>query len=394
MIKAAIIFGASPGVGGLGAQVANAIEVVAAEGVELHALGPAPQPGRFDELTRGRIIWKSAPAIVAPWRVKYSRLRWRAGDLVFRTSRGIGEWAHGEIERIRPDRIYAFTQVGLESLEWASRSGVDSILESPNGHIANFAEVYRRESSDFCGRTYRGHPNQMMVERVEREYSLASRIRLSSDWSRRTFAREPALAGKIAVFDQPIDLQRFRPSTEQPEFSGPLRVCFVGMLDLRKGFVYLLRAIRKVGAERIKLRIVGATGDADSRMLFMRESAGLDVSASTGDPIDAMRNSELLVLPTLEDGSPFAVAEAMACGLPVIVTDQCGGAEWVREGESGWIVPARDSDALARALERAIRVRAHLREMGASARRDTERRAGPECVFALRRWIYSRAAGV
>ena len=93
------------------------------------------------------------------------------------------------------------------------------------------------------------------------------------------------------------------------------------------------------------------------------------------------------MLPTLEDGSPFAVAEAMACGLPVIVTDCCGSAEWVRPGETGWVVPGRNVEALARALEEAIGLRGRLRTMGLAARRDTECRAGLHCLEPLREWL-------
>jgi glycosyltransferase involved in cell wall biosynthesis len=82
------------------------------------------------------------------------------------------------------------------------------------------------------------------------------------------------------------------------------------------------------------------------------------------------------VLPTLHDGFGFVVAEAMASGLPVITTDQCGAAEWIRPGETGWIVPAGHTDALASAIDAAAQTRARLRDTGMAARRDIEALAG------------------
>jgi glycosyltransferase involved in cell wall biosynthesis len=149
-----------------------------------------------------------------------------------------------------------------------------------------------------------------------------------------------------------------------------------------------------LGADGIDLEIVGATGDSSSRKLFQRESAGLNLRCAPGDPIAAYQRAELLVMPTLEDGSPFAVAEAMASGLPVIVTDCCGAAEWVRPGESGWVVHGGDAGALAGAIEDATRRRNDLRAMGQRAREDTERRAGLHCLAPLREWIFGEGVHV
>jgi len=166
-----------------------------------------------------------------------------------------------------------------------------------------------------------------------------------------------------------------------------LRLCLVGSLDLRKGFVYLLRAMRLIGPKYVSLEIVGATGTRCCANLFKEESRGLQTTVSVGNPIPAYRRAELFVLPTLEDGSPFAVAEAMACGLPAVVTTSCGSSEWVRAGESGWLVPPREPEAIANVLEIALAHRHILESMGQQARRDTEARAGAVCFPALAEWV-------
>ncbi|NDA92900.1 MAG: glycosyltransferase, partial [Betaproteobacteria bacterium] len=58
-----------------------------------------------------------------------------------------------------------------------------------------------------------------------------------------------------------------------------------------------------------------------------------------------MHWGELFVLPTLEDGSPFVVLEAMAAGVPVVVTTECGSHDMIRTGENGWVVPPADETA-------------------------------------------------
>jgi len=385
--RVALVYGAPAGVGGLGTQVANSIEAAAIDGVELHAIGPGhserwPLPGATP-----KVYWHEAPRGVSRFRTRYTPLRWRQGQVVFENSRAIGSWAAEQIARIKPGLIYLFTQVGLESLKWAQRASIPTILETPNGHIRNFRRVYDEESARWCSAPFHGHPTLAMVERVENEYLLAGRIRVSSEWSKRSMLSHGVTGQEIGMFEQPINLDRFTPNANPPHSEGRLRICYVGSLDLRKGFVYLLRAAKMLG-DSIDLEIVGATGDSSSRKLFERESVGLNLRCAPGDPILAYQRAELFVFPTLEDGSPFAVAEAMASGLPCIVTDCCGAAEWVRPGESGWVVPGRDVEALAKALEDAMHRRKDLRSMGQSAREDTERRASLHCLEPLRKWIF------
>lgn len=385
----AVVYGLKAGLGGLGVQSANALAGLATGNAPVHAFGPGrvrewPLPGEVPAVN-----WHESPVFVPPWAARYTWLRWRTGRLQFQHNRRLGSWAAVQVERLQPEHCYVFTQVGLETLKWARRAGIPTVLESPNGHIRDFRAVYETESLRWCGMRYWGHPSLAMLERVEEEYHLADRIRVSSEWAKASIAARGVPANKIYVFQQPLNLLRFYPRANNVASDGPLRVCYVGSLDLRKGFPYLLRAIRLMGADRVSLEIMGATGDRCCRRLFARERVGLRFKCHPGDPIPAYHAAEIFVLPTLEDGSPFAAAEAMACGLPVIVTENCGAAEWVRPGHTGWIVPAKNAEALAGALEDALRRRKDLAIMGQLARTDVERRAGPSCYMALCDWFYN-----
>jgi glycosyltransferase involved in cell wall biosynthesis len=274
-------------------------------------------------------------------------------------------------------------------LKWARSAGIPSVLDNPNGHIRAFRKICEGESLRWCGSGYQGHPNTAMVERVEEEYHLADRIRVSSEWAKASMVAGGVPAEKIHVLAQPLNLLRFRPGATMLSPDGPLRICYVGSLDLRKGFIYLLRAMKIFGPDRVSLEVVGATGDRCCRRLLEREKIGLNFSCAPGDPLPAYHRAELFVLPSLEDGFGLVVAEAMACGLPVIVTDQCGAAELVRPGETGWIVQAGKTEALASALEDAYKRRKDLASMGRVARIDIERSAGAECLALLNEWFFN-----
>jgi glycosyltransferase involved in cell wall biosynthesis len=392
-LRIAVVFSVPAGAGGLGQHTASALHALSA-GNDVHAFGPVPVepwplPGGVPP-----VQWHPPPSenAISRWKNNSIWNRWRSGSLQLARDRALGKWAADEVRRLSPDLCYVFTQVGLETLRWAEKARIPALLESPNGHLRNFWHVYKSETERWGGAAFHGHPTAAMVERVEEEYALAYRMRVSSQWSRLSMMRYGVDGTKTSVLQQPVNLSRFSPERNSGPHQGPLRVCFVGSLDLRKGFVYLLQAIRRVGPDRISLEIVGATGDRLCKKLFARERKGLNVHCAPGDPIPALQRAELFVLPTLEDGSPFAVAEAMASGLPVTVTDSCGAAEWVRHRQSGWIVAHRSVDALAEALDDALAGRDELQAMGLLARADTEKRASLECLQPFSEWV--EAVGV
>lgn len=387
-LSVALVHGVRVGEGGLGLQAATALCGLADSKHTIHAYGPGLAPTWPFEQPPPHAVWhRRAFKPLVP--SEYTPYRWLKGRLQYKADRAIGSWAAREIARQQPRCCYLFTQVALETLRWARASGVPTVLDNPNGHIAGFRQVYCEEARRWYRSGYLGHPTPAMVARVEEEYRLANGVRVSSEWAKKSLVKWGVSESKIVVIRQIVNLNRFRPSPDFPPPDGPLRLCYVGSLDFRKGFLYLLKALQSFPPGRIRLTIVGASGTRSCKKLYQRESAELDLSLVPGDPLHALQSSELSILPTLEDGFGFAIGEAMACGLPVIVTDQCGGAELVQHGISGWVVPSRDASAIAEVLQLALDKRKNLREMGRAARSSAERFLASSNSCSLHDWLYS-----
>lgn len=384
-MRIACIFSSAPGVGGLGVQIDNVLVSLAGiPGARVQALGPLPAPSARSS-SADAICWLPPPRSWTDLARSVPLLRRRTGMLTVAYASSLGRWASAQLRRDPPEICYAFTQVALESFEWCARRNVPAILESPNGHIDHFRQVYVAEQAAWCGGRYLGHPTEVMCRRVKGEYELARHIRASSRWTANSLAAGAIPRHRIVHLEQPVDLVRYQPHTKKRATGGPLHVCFVGSLDLRKGFVYLLDAVSGLDPAAFRVEIVGASGDRCSRRLLEQRMPS-NARVAPGDPAPAYCRAEVFVLPTLEDGSPFAAAEAMAAGLPVIVTSECGAAEWVRP-ETGWVIPPRDTQALRRALVDALDRRESLPEMGRLARADTQARAGEHAYRALADWV-------
>lgn len=147
----------------------------------------------------------------------------------------------------------------------------------------------------------------------------------------------------------------------------PRRLVCVGRLSPEKGHLILLKAAQQLAAQGIDFQLILA-GDGEMRPQLERQITQYNLSEKikiTGWISGARVREEILasralVLPSLGEGLPVVLMEAMALHRPVIATFISGIPELVRVGEDGWLVPASDADALARALRVCLEAPADL----------------------------------
>ena len=73
------------------------------------------------------VQWHQAAPSLAPWKTRYSWLRWYNWRLQFQNDRSMRRWAADQIRLFKPDLCYVFTQVGLETLQWAQDAGAPTV---------------------------------------------------------------------------------------------------------------------------------------------------------------------------------------------------------------------------------------------------------------------------
>lgn len=128
-----------------------------------------------------------------------------------------------------------------------------------------------------------------------------------------------------------------------------------GELTPVKGHEYLLRALQQLAKEGSNAVVVLA-GDGPLRADLEAFARSLDISARVRflgfrtDVPALLSAADIFVMPSLSEGLPLALLEAMSVGVPVVATAVGGVPEVIRTGVTGWLAPASDADALARAL--------------------------------------------
>ncbi len=259
--------------------------------------------------------------------------------------------------------------VGVETccahaLRVARSNGMATIVDWP-GISTVFLNLRAVEAAqEFSLTTAISADTPEMQARKEEEMELADLIITCSDFHARTLRDQGFPSEKLRVIPLWVDASFWCSQGERrvPE-SGSLRVLYAGKINIRKGVPYLVQAASACG-RAIELTIVGNMDD-ELRTFFKDYERNVKlVPACTKDELrNHFHANDLLVLPSLGDSFGFIALEAMACGLPVIVSENCG----VPVPDSSWRVPAMDADSIACRLTLYAENRDLIREHGAIA---------------------------
>jgi glycosyltransferase involved in cell wall biosynthesis len=309
-------------------------------------------------------------------RLPFTSLAWRrriSHKLVFAAERAVARMAGSLATDI--DIVVCSYGTAQYAFEAVHRRGGRAVLNYPIAHNRYQAALYREEARlapEFAAALPRLEDlPQEYSRRLDVECELADFILLGSSFARDSFIRVGYDARKLVVISYGVDTQRFYPRTELRR-EGVFRVLFVGQIGQRKGVSYLLQAYKQFRKPDTELHLVGGY------------VSGREVYASYADLYQHTENvpqqelpalyhrADVLVLPTLIEGMPLVVLEAMACGIPVVVTPN-GPGDLVRDGVEGFVVPIRDPEAIALRLEQLYQDPKLREQMGREARQQALR---------------------
>jgi glycosyltransferase involved in cell wall biosynthesis len=222
-------------------------------------------------------------------------------------------------------------------------------------------EEYARWGQDFQG------TDEVFIAREQREYVEADCMVASSTFARRSYVEMGVPAARVKTIPQCVRLGRFR-KVADPD-PDTFSVLFVGQISLRKGIPYLLEAFRRFRHPHKRLILLGSIRPELRPFFRDRRQEHVTVLGrlSREELERLLSRSDVLVLPSIEDGFGMVLAEALACGCPCISSDHTGGPDLYEHGKEGFIVPIRDAGAIALHLEQLAQDR-HLRQrMGEAA---------------------------
>ncbi len=262
--------------------------------------------------------------------------------------------------------VYTFNSAGLELLEHARARGLRTVMEQTIAPMRIERELLLAENEKFPGWQNPVSEDALLAEfmdREEAEWAQADLILCGSGFVRDGVAQCGGPAARCAVVPYGVDATFEIPN--RPAHDGPLRVLTAGEVGLRKGSPYVLAAAKLLG-DRARFRMVGSISLRPPILEQFTGHLELTGPVPRSEILAHYEWADVFLLPSLCEGSATATYEALACGLPVIVTPNTGSI--VRDGQDGFVVPIRDPEAIAAKLDLLARDRGLLQGMSRHAR--------------------------
>jgi glycosyltransferase involved in cell wall biosynthesis len=271
----------------------------------------------------------------------------------FRLLPWFDHWVLGQLQP--GDHIISSYGYANKSFRFVRRHGGKTFLDAGNSHMENFWEILSEEHRRWncplppVARHWYERSRAMLQDSVD--YVLSPSSYVTNSFLARGFA-----PGQIIPNIYPVNLSLFQSSDQPRPATRPLTIINTGHLSLRKGTPYLLEAFRLVHSRHPSARLLLTNYIRDDVAPVLSRYRDLPIEWSPGlahaQLAERLRSADVFVLPSLEEGLVRTALEAMACGLPVVLTPNTGASDFVTPGVNGEIVPIRDPEATADAILR------------------------------------------
>lgn len=203
------------------------------------------------------------------------------------------------------------------------------------------------------------------IERKNREVELADRIFVASSFTQRSLLDIGVPAAKISIIPYGAPIEYFQPHPKQDRI---FRAMFAGQVGTRKGVHYLLQAWQELSFPDSELLLVGVNQLPADWLHKYSDRVRMTGSVPHSTLSAYYSSANVFVFPSLVEGFGLVLLEAMACGIPIITTQNTAGPDIITDGLEGFIVPIRDIGALKAKLEWCYTHPQELAEMGRAAR--------------------------
>lgn len=273
------------------------------------------------------------------------------------------------IEKIDLSMVIGYETSSSMTFRKAKSLGLITILDLAQVHY-RFIDDIRRKYPEF-DRTFDGDVSSKVNRLKEEELNHADYIIAFSNLVKESLISHGISESKIYLANLGFDPSKFK-QKEYYRKDGVLKILYVGAIKKAKGIRLLLEAYRQLNIKDIELILIGGMSDGRD-VLSKYEGIYKHIHYLDHDQlVSYYQDADVFIFPSYLDSWGMVVIEAMACGTPVIVSENTGAKEAVIDGVNGFIIPVEDIGALKEKILFFYNNRDKIEFFGKNARKQAE----------------------
>lgn len=260
--------------------------------------------------------------------------------------RYFGSWVASQMGN--EDLIVSFPMISLPILKRAKELNIKTVITQGSAHdVAHYQLLVNGyEKANLPTEHLHKIFNPERLAQTSLECKLVDYIQVPSLFVARTFIEQGFNAEKILYAPFGADLRIFK----RPEIKLPqkFRIIYVGSLSILKGVHILLEAFAKLNLPNAELYLIGSLSEEIKPFFtkYNHKNITYIPPQSQTEIVKYLNQSSIFSINSLQDGFPQVVPQAMACGLPVICSENVGSADLVENNENGFVIPVGDIESL------------------------------------------------
>jgi glycosyltransferase involved in cell wall biosynthesis len=265
--------------------------------------------------------------------------------------------------------LVVHTDSGLvKTFEKARSLGVPTVILHRTLHPLHVVNILREESKRFGIKEKSVLIHEKWVINRVKTLRYCDKILALSKLEVDSLVKYGIPKSKIELIHhgQGVNTNYFKPSNRKEE---KFTVLFLGHKSLIKGVPYLLEAWRKLNLKDAKLIVAGYQ---DKKLIEIYQKRTRFEAPGIVNPLKYYQKAHVYILPSLGDSFPRTMLEAMSCGLPVIISDMVGAKDIIEDGKEGFIIPARNINAIIDKIRYFYDNPDEVKRMGKNAREKAE----------------------
>lgn len=278
------------------------------------------------------------------------------------------EWVSGKLQNDNVSKVFiGWSGMSLKSITTAKHNGKLCILERGSAHIVVQNKILQEEYAEF-GTKF--SIDSRVINKELEEYACADIISIPSEFVKETFVRQGVDSKKLFV--NPYGVSSFFNIKAPIANNRKFIILYLGVLSVQKAVQYLVRAINewKVNEDLFEVWFVGKVKKELKQLLLKHTRPNWKFFGHVEHyrlP-DIIKSADIAVLPSLQDGFGMVVPQLMACGVPVICSENTGAKMMIKDGENGFVVPVKSAAAIREKIVQVFENRELLNSLKANAK--------------------------